>query len=224
MKRKSLPVLWMGIPFAVALGLAAAVLARNGTDSKSLVMALQLTARWAFLPLWLAYAGGAMARLFGRTLAPLAKRGREFGLAYASAMTVHFGLVVWLFHISSRAPLSGKPFDFFALGVVFTYLLVIFSFGSLAEILGSTGWRILRIVGINYILLAFGWDFVPAAISVMSGPHGVGDLVKYVPFAAMCVAAPLLVLAVAARHRREMSHRSGTLGPVVDFFQTKLSG
>jgi hypothetical protein len=224
MKRKSLPELWMGVPFAIGLGLAAVVLARNGTDSKSLVMALQLTARWAFLRLWLAYAGGAMAGLFGAAFAPFAKRGREFGLAYASAMTVHFGLVVWLFHISSRAPLSGKPFDFFALGVVFTYLLVIFSFGRLAETLGVTGWRVLRVVGINYILFAFAWDFVPAAIHIVSGPYGIQDLVKYVPFAVMCVAAPLLVLVAAARRRWEMSHNKGTLRPVVDSFQTKLSG
>ena len=224
MKRKSLPVLWMGIPFGVGLGLAATVLARNGTDSKGLVTALQLTARWAFLPLWLAYAGGAMAALFGPALAPLGKRGREFGLAYASAMTVHFSLVVWLFHISARAPLSGKPFYFFFMGVVFTYLLVIFSFGSLAETLGPTGWRILRVVGINYILFAFAWDFVPAAIHIVSGPSGLQDRIKYVPFAVMCVAAPILVLAVAVRQRREMSHGRGTLGPVVDSFQTKLSG
>ena len=206
----------MGIALAIGFGLATTVVAFNGTDAKSLVMALQLTARWAFVLFWLAYAGGAMAKLFGPALAPLARRGREFGLAYAAAMTVHFGLVLWLFKISSRPPLSGKPFDFFALGVIFTYLLAIFSFGRLAETLGPTGWRILRIAGVNYILSAFAWDFVPATIRAVSGPYGIEDRIKYVPFAVMCVAAPVLVLAAAARSRLRVRYREVTLGTVVD--------
>jgi hypothetical protein len=55
-----------------------------------------------------AYAGGAIAELFGPALGPLARRGREFGLAYAAAQLIHVGLVVWLFQITSRLPLSGK--------------------------------------------------------------------------------------------------------------------
>jgi len=204
-KRKPLPVLWMGMAFCVGLGIAAVVLTVNGSVAKGLVPALQMTARWAFLLFWLAYTVGAMAALFGPALAVLAKRGREFGLAYASAMTVHFGLVVWLFLISSKPPLSGKPFDFFALGVVFTYLLVVFSFGRLVEGLGPSGWRILRIVGLNYILFAFAWDFVPATIRILTGPSGYEDRIKYAPFAAMCVAAPLLAAAAAA-HRRLGTH------------------
>jgi hypothetical protein len=57
-------------------------------------LALELTARWSFLLFWLAYAGNAVAILFGAQLAA----GREFGLAFASAHLVHIGLVVWLFH------------------------------------------------------------------------------------------------------------------------------
>lgn len=213
---KPVPVLWMGTAFAVALGIAAVVLAVNGSAAKGLVPALQMTARWAFLPFWVAYTGGAMAALFGPALAPLAKRGREFGLAYASAMTVHFGLVVWIFQISSKPPLSGKPFDFFALGVVFTYLLVVFSFGRPVEALGSSGWRILRIVGLNYILFAFAWDFVPATIRALTGTYGLLDRIKYVPFAVMCVAAPLLVVAAAAQRRLGIMYRRVGLGPLVE--------
>jgi hypothetical protein len=67
MKRESTTALWMGLAFAIAFGLAATVLARNGTDAKSLVKALQLTARWSFLLFWIAYAGRAMAgRLLNR--------------------------------------------------------------------------------------------------------------------------------------------------------------
>jgi hypothetical protein len=189
----------MGLAFGIALGLSFAVLAINGTDAKSLVMALRLTARWSFLLFWIAYAGGPMAALFGPALKPLAARSREFGLAYAAAQLIHLGLVVWLFQISSRPPLSGKLLVFFVVGIVWTYLLTIFSFGGLSNALGSKGWRYLRIVGLNYILFAFAFDFVPVAIHG-AAHYGVGRLVEYAPFAAMSVAAPLLLLA-AALHR-----------------------
>ena len=95
MQSKPLPLRCMGAAFFVSLALAAIVLSRNGTGEHALVPALQLTARWSFLLFWIAYAGGAVAALFGSALAPLGQRGREFGLAYASAMTVHFSLVIW---------------------------------------------------------------------------------------------------------------------------------
>ena len=90
MRRKDPTVLWMGAAFAVALALTIAVFAVKGID---IVQALRLTARWSFLLFWLAYAGGAMATLFGPTLKPIAAHAREFGLAYAAAQLVHLGLV-----------------------------------------------------------------------------------------------------------------------------------
>ena len=205
----------MSIALGVALGLATAVLAVKGGDADSLRVALRLTARWSFLLFWLAYAGGALAVLFGSTLAPLGGRGREFGLAYAAAQLVHVGLVIRLFQITSRLPLSGKPFVLFTIGIVWTYLLAVFSVGGLSKVLGSRGWRTLRIVGLNYILFAFAVDFVPVTID--RSPHsGVERLVAYVPFAAMCVAAPLLVLAAAARRQLGMRYNRAELEPAVN--------
>jgi hypothetical protein len=212
MKRKSLPVLWMGLAFGVALILAAAVLAIKGVDAKSLVMALRLTARWSFLLFWMAYAGGAMTTLFGPALEPLSRRGREFGLAYAAAQLIHLGLVVWIFLITFRPPLSGQSLVFFSTGIVWTYLLAVLSFGSLAEGLGPSGWRILRFTGLNYILFAFASDFVPPMIRPRAAQYGALALVAYLPFAAMSIAAPLLVLAAAA-HRR-LGMRYSREGPV----------
>jgi hypothetical protein len=201
MKRNSIPAFWMGIAFAIGLSLAALILALEGIDVKSLKLALRVTARWAFLPFLMAYAGKAMATLFGPAFAPLARRGRDFGLAYAAAMLTHVGLLVWIFELTSQAPLSGDSLLFFGTGIVFTYLLALFSFGRLAEALGKTGWLVLRVVGVNYILYAFATDFVPAAIHPSPAQHDVWQFLAYVPFAAMSVAAPLLVL-VAAVHRR----------------------
>ena len=216
MKRKPIPILWMGMALGVGLCLAAVVLAIKGIDVKSLMIALQVTARWSFLLFWMAYAGRAMATLFGPAFAPLARRGREFGLAYAAAMLNHVGLLIWMFELTSRAPLSGNSLLFFGTGIVFTYLLALFSFGRLAETLGPTGWLILRIMGVNYILYAFASDFVPAVIHPGPAQHGVWHLVVYAPFAAMSVAAPLLVLAAAAHRRLGVRYSHAQLGPIVD--------
>jgi hypothetical protein len=179
-------------------------------------MALRLTARWSFLLFWVAYSGGAMTALFGPALAPLARRGREFGLAYAAAQLVHVGLVVWLFQISTRPPLSVKLSVFFIIGIVWTYLLAVLSFEGLAEALGPRDWRTLRIAALNYILFAFALDFVPPVIHPGTAQYGVWRLVEYMPFAAMSVAAPLLVLAAAAHRRLGMSYSRAVLGPVVN--------
>jgi hypothetical protein len=216
MKRKSLPALWMGTAFGVALVLAATVLALKGIDPKSLRIALRLTARWSFVLFWVAYTGGAMAALFGPALAPLARRGREFGLSYAAAQLIHLGLVVWLFLITSRPPLSGQSLVFFFTGIVWTYLLAVLSFGSLAEGLGPSGWRIVRVTGLNYILFAFASDFVPGAIRSQAAQHGALGLIAYLPFAAMSVAAPLLVLAAAARRRLGTRYSRAEQVAVVD--------
>jgi len=60
---------------------------------EKLGVALRATARWSFLLFWLAYAGGALATLFGPKFQALARRGRDFGLSFASGrslITYHF--------------------------------------------------------------------------------------------------------------------------------------
>src|SRR5256885_14030501 len=101
--RKSLP--WMGAAFGVAAALTAIVLVSQGADNKGTRLALELTARWSFLLFWLAYAGNAVAALFG--VRALAGRGRGFGLAFASAHLVPIGLGIWLGVILGRVAPSG---------------------------------------------------------------------------------------------------------------------
>src|SRR5215469_6230358 len=57
---------WMGLAFGAELLLAAAVFGAKGVTEAGIVLALSLTARVAFPLFWLAYAGGALATLFGR--------------------------------------------------------------------------------------------------------------------------------------------------------------
>lgn len=200
-------LVWNGTAFAIALALAVAILAVEGTDPDSLRDALRLTGRWSFLVFWLAYAGGAIAALCGSAFGRLAGRGRDLGLAYASAQSVHLGLVVWLFLITLRPPLIGKALVFFVVGMIVTYILALFSVGAMSKVLGSRVWRALRIVGLNYIMFIFALDFVPRAIHGTSD-YGIRRLVEYAPFAAMCLAAPILVLAAAAQRRLTLRNMS----------------
>jgi hypothetical protein len=206
MKRKPVPVLWMGVGFAAALALAVAVFAVTGADSKNVGIALRVTARWSFLLFWLAYAGGAAAKLAEPRLAALGHRGREFGLAFAAAHLVHVGLVGWLYWVSGHAPLGGLLGVFFTIGVAWTYLLAVLSFGRLSQAVGPKVWYVLRFAGMNYILLAFARDFVLEVVHSGIGEQPFWRWVGYVPFAAMCVAAPLLCVAAAAHRRWGMLH------------------
>ena len=127
---------WMATAFVIALALAAIAFANLGAGDQGTFVALRLTARWSFLLFWFAYAGGAITKLSGLRLGGLERRGREFGLAFASAQLVHVGLVLWLFNI-----LTG-PVDamvFFWVGVLCTYLLAIFSLPRLSSRAADSG-------------------------------------------------------------------------------------
>ena len=190
-------VKWMGAAFAMALAITAITLALHGTDNKATRLALELTARFSFVLFWLAYAGGALAALL--RIDALAGRGREFGLAFAAAHLVHVGLVIWLGVLMGKVPLSGGLLIFFLVGLAFTYLLALLSFGG-ARALGPL-WQPLRFVGMNYILIAFARDFVLPVLYPKPTQYNVPHFLAYAPFAAASVAAPLLVLAVTMRQR-----------------------
>jgi len=188
-------MLWMGTALGIALAVAAIVLGLHGPDNKSVRLALELTARWSFLLFFMAYAGNAMATLFGWTA--LKGRGREFGLAFASAHLIHIGLVVWLGIILGRVPLSGGLLLFFLVALFFTYLLAGLSFGGVKAL--GPAWPPLRFIGMNFILIAFGRDFVLPVIHPKPAQVNVGHFLFYAPFMLVSIAAPLLVWAASVR-------------------------
>ena len=187
----------MAAAFGAALLLAALVLAVMGAGVHGTVAALRATARLSYLLFWPAYAGGALARLFGPRLAPVARRARDFGMAFAAAHLVHLGLVVRLYRISARPPLSAEMFVFFAIAVVCTYLLALLSLARIAEAVGRRRCRILRTVGVEYIAFAFLVDFVITPLRL-----GVTQPLDYLPFALLAAAGPMLRLAALARYPR----------------------
>lgn len=199
--------MWIGVALGVALAATCLVLGFGGVGEKPTRLALEITARWSFLLFWLAYAGQAVAKLSGWE--SLAGRGREFGLSFAAAHLVHIGLVVWLSYLLGRIALSGGLLLFFLVGLFFVYLLAALSFGG-ANAMGPQLWRIVRFVGMNYILIAFARDFILPVLNPKPPQHTMAHFLAYAPFAALSVAAPLLVLMTGPRPPSRLKPEAGT--------------
>jgi hypothetical protein len=189
---------WVVGAFAGALGLAIAILAADGTGPEGLGLAVRVTARWSFVYFWLSYVGGATAILFGPAFAGLARVTRPSGLAFAAALQVHIGLVVWLGVVTGRVPLQGGLLWFFLVALFFADLLVLLSFGIGKHRLGRL-WRPLLVLGTTYILIAFGRDFVLGALDARAQSWVYAA--EYVPFALLSFAAIALRLAALGRQR-----------------------
>lgn len=183
---------WMGAAFIVALAIAFVVL-MGAKPGHKLGAALRATARWSYLWFWPAYAGGALAALFGPRFQALAHRGRDFGLAFASAHLVHVGVVALLLYIEVK-PFPRGSLIFFGIGVFWIYLLALLSVRSLAQKLSPRVVRIVRTIGVEYIAFAFLVDF---AKNPFKG--GAGHLLAYLPFLGLAVAGPLLRLTATAK-------------------------
>ena len=178
--------------FGGAFALAVAVLAGYGTGPDGLKLVLHVTARWSFLFFWLSYAGGALAILFGPAFAGLARQARALGLAFATALMVHIGFVVWLGVVIGQIPLQGGLLWFFLVAVFFTGLLALLSFGIGIRSLGPL-WRPLLFLATTYILIAFGRDFVLGALDQKTQQWLYA--VEYLPFALLSLIAIPLRLA-----------------------------
>jgi len=191
---------WMIGALGGGVALAGAVLAHYGTGLVGIGQAVRYTARWSFLFFWLSYAGGALPVLFGPAFAGLARRARALGLAFAAALQVHIGLVIWLGVVIGQIPLQGGILLFFLAGLFCTYLLVLLSFGIGTRNLGRL-WRPLLFLATTYILVAFGRDFVLGALG--QNVRHWRYAAEYVPFALLSLIAIPLRLAAFLCQRSE---------------------
>jgi hypothetical protein len=184
----------MGAAFAAAAAVAALALAAFGAGERGTDIALQATARVSFLLFWPAYAGGALATLFGPRFQPLARHARDFGLAFAAAHLVHVGLVAWLCWIGA-APAAGV-FRFFGIALAWLYVIALFSIPRLQAAIGRTGWRLLRTVGMTWIAYAFAVDFLRYPLA-----GGAKHVAEYLPFAVLSLAGPAFYVTALAAGR-----------------------
>jgi hypothetical protein len=202
---------WMGIAFGGAVVIVAMVYLGAGHGEK-LNVALRATARWSFLWFWPASVGSALATLFGPRFKALAQRGRDFGLAFASAHLVHMGLVALLLH-EMATPFARAPLIFFSVAAFWIYLLAILSIGRLSAMLHPNVWWLLRTVGVEYISYAFISDF---AKNPFQG--GVPHVLAYLPFITLALAGPILRIAAWAKRlsqsRRLAIYSSGAAGAI----------
>ncbi len=200
---------WMAAAFFVSLALAAIVLARFGAGGDGIAQALRVTARWCFILFWPAYAGGAVAKFCGPRFAVLgrflARHGREFGLAFAAALTVHVALVLWLIRIATDP--QGAMLFFWA-GVFCTYALALASLPRLHDLLGERLWRIGCELALQYIALVFAVDFIVEPLQG-GGPDKYPP--SYLPFVIMLIGGASLRLAGSIRRPHAARHRVNKL-------------
>ena len=184
---------WMLAAFAIALVVAAVSLGLRGPGEDGTVLGLKLTARWSYLWFWGAYTAGAWATLLGPRLRPLAKRARDFGLAFAAAHLIHVGLVAWLYQIAVHPPGRGT-LEFFGVAVFFTYLLALLSFRRFTAWLTPRAVVVIRTLGVEYIALAFLVDFAKDPLNL-----ALGHVLTYGTFLALALLAYALRLAALVR-------------------------
>lgn len=185
--------IWMATAFAVSLVLAAIVLAVFGAGETGSALALRVTARWCFVLFWPAYAGGALAKLCGPRFAVLARHGREFGLAFAAALSAHVGIVLWLMAIAAD---QRSPMLFFWAGVACTYALALFSLSRVRDWLGSRLWRFFTALAMHYVALVFAVDFVVEPLRASNADR---YPLSYLPFAGVLLGGVLLRFAAQMR-------------------------
>jgi hypothetical protein len=191
----------MGAAFAGALACAVLAIILRGSGPNGIGVGLRLTARFSYAFFWLAYVGGALASVFGPSFLIIGRRAREFGLAFASAQLVHVGLVARLAWISQPEPLTDAIMPFFAIAIVWTYLLAALSTSYSRRIFGPNMLNIVLIIGSEYIALTFFVDFI------ISPKYPIQYLALYIPFWIMLLLGPLLRVAALAK---KISGRAAT--------------
>lgn len=185
--------LWMATAFLGGLTVAGTTLTMHGAGHHGTISALRLSARWAYGFFWLAYVGGALARLFDPLFKPLARRGRELGLGFAAAMLVHASLVVRIYVISARPPIPLSSAIYFGVGLAFVYLMALFSIPALNARLSGRVRRLLFTVGMEYVALAFLRDFLHDPLG-----HGIKNFLAYMPFLILAFTGAVLRIALYA--------------------------
>ena len=148
-------------------------------------------ARLSFLLFWAAYAGGALATVFGPMFESMARHGRNFGLAFAAALSVHLGATLWYYHVSAY------PFRFTPIiraelvGVVWIYILASFSIKRLRDLISPELWRRMRVLGMEYVAVLFAFNFAVFPTTI-----------TYFPFLLLIIAAMIFRLVAVLRYGR----------------------
>ena len=170
--------IWIAASAAISVGVAAVEIAIARDLDHGLPFASAAVARFAFLPFWLSYTGGAWVALGFARFAAVRDHARELGLAFAAAVAIHLGLIGWqLLRGYSIAPAIVAIFGAAAL---LTLLLCVFSLPSVASRIPHPALATFRLLATTYIALAYLQDF-----AVRPQPAVLHYWVAYAPYAAL---------------------------------------
>jgi hypothetical protein len=182
---------WMTAAFGASLITVAVVFAVAGTGEKATVIALQAVARIAFLLFLAAYAGGPLATLLGPRFDGLSRHGRDFGLAFAAALSVHLGLVVWFCYVTAHPLHASRLIIAELIGAAWIYILAGFSIKRLRDAISPDLWRLMRTLGMDYVALIFAYNFALAPTTL-----------KNLPFLLLAIGGLILRIIAALRYWR----------------------
>ena len=180
-------LVWMGGVLCATLTVGLLVLHLLGRGRWGVTIAAQSTARIAFGYFWLSYTAGALVAFLGPSVAVLARHRRDFGLAFAAALSVHLLFVAYLFHISFYRPVSNVVILYFGVGAFWTYALALGSLPSVRDLRGNRFWKIFSTIGIEYIAFLFFCDFVLLPLQ-----YGTLHPLFYLPFAILSIVGSLM--------------------------------
>jgi hypothetical protein len=185
---------WVLTSFTVAFVIAMAIVALKGAGNYGTSLALRGSARFSFLLFWGAYAGGLLRHAPLAWLKRLSSHRRDFGLSFAAAHSVHLGLILWLYYVSSEQPVSTQTAIVDGIGFGFMYLMAVFSFDIARKALNPLAWRILFNIWLEYIAYVFATDFILGHLH-----DGKMQSVLYWPFVLMLAGTALLRWTSGAR-------------------------
>jgi len=176
MRRQANVWILMSAAFVATVAAALVALIVLGEGGGGLRAAIAASARVAFAPFWLAYAGGALASLGVPGFLSVRARARELGLAFAAALSVHLALVAWLIMRGSIPAL--RVFVIFGFGALLTLLLTLLSIPALSALFSRPALSRFRSLAMTYIAFAFLLDFAKRPVRA-----DLAYLIAYVPFA-----------------------------------------
>ena len=194
----------MGAAFVATAAAASGALIVFGAGG-GLRAAIAVSARVAFAPFWLAYVGGALASLGVPGFSSVRARAREFGLAFAAALSVHLALVAWL--IAGGAVPALRVFVIFGFGAFLTLLLTLLSLPALSAPFSRPGLSRFCSAAMTYIAFAFLLDFAKRPVRA-----DLGYLIAYAPFAILVAVGVAVRLLAWSRTVVNLPRRSEEVG------------
>lgn len=155
--------------FTVLLGVMLPVAAASivwlrmaGASDETLIVALRLTARIAFMIYLLVFVARPLRQLLpGRFTKWLLAERRSLGIAFAAVFSVHLGLIALRF---STIPGLEYPLSSALVGgtaYALCYLMLVTSFDGPARALGPGNWRRLHRTGLYFIGAIFLFTLLP---------------------------------------------------------------